>query len=268
MGRLLEDCKRWVSLLIQESFKWRDSQYLPKLTFFHFAKWCVLGLMCQAMLAYFFYDSWVAMLLLFPITVVLIYRQWMGWKEQVLLTIEEGFKEWLYYVKGGLNAGKSIEHAIFECRNSFRDVVGEGHFVLIGLEQVYRGLELHIPLEECIRQFGEDTRIESIEDFAVVFEIAKKQGGQMATTLEKMIQQIYEKSDLRLEIHAMIATKKTEQRIMCIMPFAIMFFVGRSSGGYFTPLYHNIRGNLIMSVCLIVYLIGVYWGEKLTEVRI
>lgn len=224
--------------------------------------------MCQAILAYFFYDSWIAMLGLFPITVFLVYRQWKGWKEQVLLVIEEGFQEWLYYIKVGLNAGKSIEHAIFECRNSFRDVVGAGHFVLLGLEQVYRGLELHLPLEECIRQFGEDTRIESIEDFAIVFEIAKKQGGQMVATLEKMIQQIYDKSDLRLEIRSMIAAKKAEQRIMCVMPFAIMFFVGRSSGGYFTPLYHNLRGNLIMSMCLCIYLVGVYWGERLTEIKL
>ena len=227
-----------------------------------------MGVLCQMLLGYFFFDSWKAMLLLFPITLVLVYRQWRGWQKKVLLTIEDGFKEWLYYVKGGLNGGKSIEHAIFECRNSFRDVVGTGHYILLGLEQVYRRLELHIALEECIRKFGEDTGIEAIEDFAVVFEIAKKQGGHMAATLEKMIQQICDKTDLRLEIQAMIAAKKTEQRIMCIMPFAIMVFVGRSSGGYFTPLYHNIQGNLIMSMCLCVYLFGVYWGERLTEVRV
>ena len=110
--------------------------------------------------------------------------------------------------------------------------------------------------------------MESIQDFATVFEIAQKQGGQMTVTLEKMIQQICDKSDLRLEIQTMIAAKKTEQRIMCIMPFAIMVFVGRSSGGYFTPLYHNIKGNLIMSACLCVYLLGVYWGERLTEVKV
>lgn len=231
-------------------------------------KWCILGFLCQILLGYFFYDSWMAMLGLFPVTLVLVYRQWKEWQERVLLIIEDGFKDWLYYVKSGLNAGKSIEYAILESRNSFQDVVGSGHFVLLGLDQVYRGLDLHIPLEECIRQFGEETQIESIQDFAIIFEIAKRQGNQMAIILEKTIQQVCDKSDLRLEIHAMIAAKKTEQRIMCIMPFAIMVFVGRSSGGYFTPLYHNIRGNLIMSVCLAVYLSGVYWGERLTKVKL
>lgn len=186
----------------------------------------------------------------------------------MLLDIEEGFKDWLSYVKGGLTSGKSIEYAILCCRENFQNCVGGGHPILLGLEQLYRGLELHIPIEECIRRFGEETQVEVIQDFAVVFEIAKRQGGQMAATLERTIQQIYDRVDLRMEISTMISAKKLEQRIMCVMPFGIMFFVGRASGGYFMSLYHNVQGVLIMSVCMCVYLFGVWWGEKLTEVRI
>lgn len=146
--------------------------------------------------------------------------------------------------------------------------VGGGHPILLGLEQVYRGLALRVPIEECIRRFGEETQVEVIQDFAVVFDISRKQGGHMAATLERTIEQIYERIDLRMEISAMIAAKKLEQRIMCIMPFGIMFFIGKASGGYFSPLYHNAQGVLIMTACMCVYLAGVWWGEKLTEVRI
>lgn len=186
----------------------------------------------------------------------------------MLLDIEVGFKDWLSYVKGGLTAGKSIEQAILGAREGFQGHVGAGHPVLLGLEQLYRGLELHIPVEENVRKFGEETQVEVIEDFAVVFEISRRQGGRMTSTLERTIQQIYERIDLRLEIHAMIAAKKLEQRIMCVMPFCILFFVGKASGGYFEPLYHNIQGVFIMSICMCVYIAGVWWGEKLTEVRI
>ena len=242
--------------------------YLPKITYRLLLGWCAQGILCQLLLCYFFYNSWIAVPFLVPIAAVLVYRQWNSWKEQVLLDIEEGFKDWLYYVKGGLTSGKSIEHAILGCRESFRNYVGAGHPILLGLEQLYRGLELRIPIEECIRRFGEETQVEVIQDFAVVFEISKKQGGHMAGTLERTIQQIYDRVDLRLEISAMISAKKLEQRLMCVMPFGIMFFVGRASGGYFTSLYHNLQGVLIMSICMCMYLAGVWWGEKLTEVRL
>lgn len=222
----------------------------------------------EGVLAYFFYDSWIGMLFLLWIPVVMVYWQWQGWRRQVTLDIESGFKEWLYYVKSGIAAGQSIEHAILGCRESFLTHVGDKHFILSGLEQVYRGILLRLPLEECLYKFGRETGVEAIEDFAAVFEIAKKQGGHMIDTLERTIVQIYERVELRQELYAMIAAKKMEQRIMCVMPFGILFFVGRASGGYFAPLYHNFQGICIMTVCLVVYLLGVIWGEKMTEVRV
>lgn len=257
-----------MSLRIQENCRWQESAYLPNVTYRRLIRWSVQGVLCQLLLSYFFYNSWAAVPFLTPVAAVLVYRQWNGWKERTLLDIEEGFKDWLSYVKGGLTSGKSIEYAILGCRENFRNCIGAGHPILLGLEQVYRGLELRIPIEECMKRFGDETQVEVIQDFSVVFGIAKRQGGQMAATLERTIQQIYERVDLRMEISAMISAKKLEQRIMCVMPFGIMFFVGRASGGYFMSLYHNVQGVLIMSVCMCVYLFGVWWGEKLTEVRI
>ena len=184
------------------------------------------------------------------------------------MDIEVAFKEWLFYVKGGLTAGRSIEQAIIKSKGAFLGTIGVQHPIRLGLEQVYRGLEIHIPVEECIRKFGEETKIEVIEDFVTIFEIARRQGGHMAATLEKTIQQIYDRIELRLEIHAVIAAKKLEHRIMCIMPFGILFFVGNAGGGYFEPLYHNVQGILIMTGCMFIYLFGVWWGEHLTEVSI
>ena len=241
---------------------------MPKVTGRLLGVWTAKSILGQGMLCYFFYKSWIAIPCLLPVAIVLLYRQWQEWRKQVVLDIESGFKEWLHYVKGGLHAGRSVEQAILHCKDSFADNVGAGQPILLGLEQLYRGLELNIPIEVCIRKLGEETGVGVIEEFSVVFAAARKQGGHMVSTLERTIQQIAERIDLRQEIHAMISAKKMEQRIMCIMPFAILFFVGKASGGYFEPLYHNLQGVLIMTACMVVYIGGVMWGERLTEIRI
>ncbi len=205
---------------------------------------------------------------LLPITVGLVYVQWKAWQKQVLLELEQAFKDWLFYVKGGLSAGQSVERAMIKSKDSFLGTIRVNHPFRRGVEQIYRGLELHIPVEECLRKMSEETRVEAIEDFVIVFQIAQKQGGRMTTILEKTIQEIYDRIDLRQEIYAMIAAKKMEQRVMCIMPFGIIFFVENASGGYFKPLYHNLQGVCIMTICMFVYMLGVWWGERLTEVRI
>lgn len=186
----------------------------------------------------------------------------------MLFKIEIGFKEWIQYVKGGLQAGKSIENAMLSCRDNFLVHLGENHPFQLGIQQIYHGLELHTPIEVCISKLAAEIELEVIEDFAMVFQITKKQGGRMIDILERTITQIYEKVELREEIYTLFAAKKMEQRIMCAMPFAIMLFIGSTSQGYFDSLYNNLRGVCIMSACFLIYLAGIWWGEKLTEVPV
>ena len=257
-----------MNLQKQESLKWQASLYLPDVTYKLLGIWFLKGFSFQALLGYFFYKSWWTLLCLLPIAIGLTYVQWKEWQKQVLSELEHAFKEWLFYIKGGLSAGQSIESAIIKSKVSFLGTIRVNHPFRMGVEQICRGLELHIPVEQCIQKMGEETGVEVVEDFAIVFEIARKQGGRMTLILEKTIQEICDEIDLRQEICAMIAAKKMEQRIMCIMPFGILFFVGNASGGYFEPLYHNLHGICIMTICMFVYLFGVWWGEHLTEVRI
>lgn len=217
---------------------------------------------------YFFYRNVWALLALFWIPIVITYVQWCAWRKEVLFQIENAFKEWIYYIKSGLHAGKSIENAMYSCKEAFCANIGAGHPFIFGLEQVYHGLSLHIPIEESMVKLASETGIEAIQDFAVVFQITKRQGGHMIGILEKTITQIGEKIELREEIYALFAAKKMEQRIMCAMPFGIMLFIGNSSKGYFDSLYNTFQGNCIMSVCLVMYLVSVWWGEKLTEVSL
>lgn len=232
------------------------------------AKWVLLGLFCEGVLVYFFYRNAWAFLALFWVVFVVAHIRWKEYRRQVLFQIENGFKEWSYYIKNGLQAGKSIENAMRSCKESFYTNVGDNHPFLIALEQVYHGLELNIPVEECIMQLATETGVEAIQDFAVVFRIVKRQGGNMIGVLENTITQIAEKIELRQELYAVFAAKKMEQRLMCIIPFGIMLFVGSASKGYFQSLYHNMRGICIMTGCLFVYLLATLWGEKLTEVSL
>ena len=268
MKKLLENYKRWVTCFIKENYRWRDSKYLPKVTYQHLIKWFLIGFLCEGVLVYFFYRNAWAFLFLCWVPFIVVYEQWQGFRRQVFFRIENGFKEWIYYIKGGLRAGKSIENAMYSCKENFYVNMGENHPLLIGLDQVYHGLHLHIPIEECIAKLAMETKVEAIQDFAVVFQITKRQGGNMIGILDQTITQICEKIELREELYALFAAKKMEQRIMCVIPFGIMLFIGSASKGYFDSLYNSFQGVCIMSVCFIAYVFSVWWGEKLTEVSL
>lgn len=194
-----------------------------------------------------------------------MFLEWQKWRRKILFQLESGFKEWIYYIKSGLSAGNSVESTLIRSRDDFMTHIGTAHPLQYGLSQFYRNLSLHIPVSDCMYKLGEETKVEVIEEFAVVFSILQRQGGKTISILEKSIRKIYDKIELRQELNAMIAARQMEQKIMCTMPFAILFFVGKAGGGYFNGLYHNIQGVCIMTACMVVYLISVRWGQKITE---
>lgn len=203
-----------------------------------------------------------------PLMVMMVWKEWENWRKKMLLKIEEGFREWLICIKSSLAAGRSMEQAIRLNAAEFAQQAGEGHPVLLGLEQLYKDISLKIPLEAGLQRFGQETGIDSIQDFSRVFSIARRQGNQMSGILNRTIQIISDRTQLRLEMQAMLASRRMEHSIMCIVPFAIILLVNTAQSGYFASMYHNKTGIGIMTGCLGVYLLGFAWGRKMTEVTI
>lgn len=66
----------------------------------------------------------------------------------------------------------------------------------------------------------------------------------------------------------MISAKKMEQKIMNLVPFLIIFYIGTTSKGFFDVLYHNLVGVVVMTVCLVFY--GAAWrfSKKIVEIEV
>ena len=70
------------------------------------------------------------------------------------------------------------------------------------------------------------------------------------------------------EIQVMISAKKMEANVMSVVPFLIILYLDTTSAGFFDVLYHNPVGIVVMSVCLVVYLVAVLLMQKLMEINV
>ena len=72
----------------------------------------------------------------------------------------------------------------------------------------------------------------------------------------------------RREIATLLASKVYEQRIMTVMPLAVLLYLRIGSREFLEGLYHNIFGVCVSTVCLIIYL-GAYWmGKRMVQFEI
>lgn len=186
-------------------------------------------------------------------------RRSKGEREREELTAQ--FRECILAVGTLLGAGYSVENAFLECEQDMALMYGKDALICGELRMVRRGLHINVSLEELLTDFGERSGCEEIVQFAEVFSIAKRSGGNLAEIIRSSAELISRKAELKQEIDTLLSGKKMELNIMKIMPFAILAYIGAANPGYFDTLYSDLYGRLIMTGCLAAYIGAYMLGE-------
>lgn len=218
--------------------------------------------------AYFFYRSvyfFLIGLIGIPVYIKIDKKQK---KEKIRKKLTEEFAEVLNSVRANVKAGYALENAFSEAYEDMISFFGEKSLMAEELQYIKKGLGLNRTLESMLLDLGERSGVEDIVIFSRVFETAKRNGGNIREVLEKTSETVIAKTEVEKEIEVMISQKKLELSIMECIPFFIIAYIGITSNGYFSILYHNLRGILLMSSCLLVYALAAYIGSKMVNINV
>ncbi len=226
------------------------------------------GLFILLVIAEVFYSSIWAVLFLSPLLVPIYQRRKRSMEEKRQQELVLEFKECMNSILTALKAGYSCENAFREAEAEMEFLYGKGSEIGKELSLIAGGLDNNVPLEKLLMQFAERSRSEEIQDFAEVFAVARKSGGDMAEILRRTISQIQDRIDVEREIRILVSSKKLEQLIMDVVPFGIIAYIGISAHGFFDVMYHNAAGITVMTMCLIVYGAAFWLSEKIIAIEV
>lgn len=217
------------------------------------------------LLAYFFYHSFLAMIPLSAVGVAAYFQFGRDKAEKTRDELAVQFRECILSVAASLQAGYSVENAFIECRQDMVMMYGEESLICDELSFIRRGLKINISLEELLMDMANRSDCDDIAQFAQIFALAKRNGGNMSEIIRNSAGQIGKQIELRQEIQMLLGSKKMELTIMKIMPFGILFYINMGNPGYFDSLYHNLMGIGIMTGCLALYLGAYLMGEYIMK---
>lgn len=229
---------------------------------------CLEGAALVAMIGYFFYRSWLACIFLIPVFVFFVGEKKKEQAKKLRQELSLQFKDLVLALSANMKAGYSIENAL---RESYRDMAllyGEDSPVCVEVKHMLRGLENNVVLERLLYDLGIRSHVSDIMQFADVFLIAKRSGGNLTEILEKTAEVIGQKIETDKEIQLMISSKKMEQKIMNMVPFLIIFYISTTSKGFFDVLYHNVIGVAVMTVCLFFYGAAYLFSKRIVEIEV
>lgn len=182
--------------------------------------------------------------------------------------LKKQFREMILSMATNLKVGYSPENAFLEAYADLIQLYGKNSRIIYELDTIKKGLSVNLTLEKLLRDFEKRSHIEEISEFVDVFCLAKKTGGNLVEIIDSSSNMISKKISVDEEIEVITRAGKMERQIMMIIPFLIIMYIEFTNQNFFTPLYHNLAGVLVMSVCLTVYFVSVKVSGKIISIRI
>lgn len=243
---------------------YRIYRFKSKECFFYGIQYLLLILL----FAYTFYRSYIAVLILLPGMPFLLKRKKKKLIERKKQRLRTEFKEAITAVSSGLSAGFSIENAFMEASKDMQMLYGEKGFITEELKNIERQLLMNRTLESCLNDLADRSGVDDIQDFAAVFTMAKRNSGSLVQVICNTIKVINDKAEIKREIDVLISAKQLEQKVMNVIPFFIVLYVGKSTGNLLDVLYHNLAGIIVMTVAMMIYISAVLLSEQIVDIKV
>lgn len=232
-----------------------------------YAENIVVFLVLDGMISYLFYRSWIVFLLCLPCLNPFLKMRRENLCQKRREKLEEQFLMAMQTVITSLTAGYSVETAFTDALKELPLVYRADDMIVLEFRSIVSQLNMNQNLEELLR-LAVRSGIEDIRNFAEIFAVSKRSGGNLIAIIRNTIQSIMQKNETRKEIQVVLSAKKMEQNMMSLIPCLILLYVQTVSPGFLDVMYHNPAGIAIMTAALGVYLGAVVWGKKIVEIEV
>ena len=230
-------------------------------------KQCIVAMLFLFAVGYFFYGHWWVGFLLLP-SMFFVHKS-LKRKQENKKRGEylKAFGDFLQAVETGLIAGYSLEHVMTFARKEMERLYGKKATIVWDLKEIEKKIVLHIPLENCLRDWAMCRDLEEIKLFFGIIQVARRRGGDINPLVRQTAENINKRIEAESDIMAMLSGKYLEYRIMCLIPLGIIAFVKWGSPDYFDLLYDNPGGIVFMTICLVIYMSAIFGGQKWIEIQ-
>ena len=123
-------------------------------------------------------------------------------------------------------------------------------------------------VEQALLDFALRSGLDDVKNFAEVFSTAKRSGGELVSIISHTADVIRDKVQVREEILTMTASKQFELKIMNLIPFFIVIYIDFTSPGFFQIMYTTGAGRILMTICMILYMIAYQTAKRIMEIEI
>lgn len=229
---------------------------------------CIAGLVIY-IVGFIFYRSYLISALVTPLA--LIYPR-IRTKEIIKKRKNElnlQFKEALYALSSSLSAGKSIEMAFRDCLGDLAILYPScDTYIIQELQYIIRRLEMNQTVEEALSDFAQRSHLEDVSNFVDVFITCKRTGGNMIEIIKNTSNVIADKIHIKNDIATMLTEKKFEQKLLNIIPIALILMLSLNAKEYMQPVFNTGIGRIMMTISIVLLGVAYLISKRIMDIEV
>ena len=218
--------------------------------------------------AWIVYRSLCAAIFMTPLALAIVWWLRQNKRRRRLERLRREFKEGMTAVYNSLSAGSTLECAFVKASGDVKLCCGAESYIYREFCLLCKRMDLNWTVEQCIEDFSRRSGDEDIQNFSDIISIAKRSGGSLPQIVKNGIDNTRMKMEVEQEIETMVSGKKKEFYFMAVIPAGIILYMRVFSSGFLDILYDSMAGNIIMTVCLIIYIAALFWGSRITNIKV
>ena len=212
-----------------------------------------------------FYGTIYAVVILLPLGVPIYREQKRRIINKKKKELKVQFKDMLMVMSDSLKTGYSVSNALKESYKDMVSMYGRYSYICEELRIMISKIKLNVREEDIFKDFAKRTGLREAILFSRIFSVAKRTGGNMTEVIGSVTDSIVLKENVREEIEVSTTEKKTEQKIMTLIPMALILYVKMMSPDFLNIMGETNAGRIVMTICLVLYILAFLWAQKIVE---
>lgn len=132
--------------------------------------------------------------------------------------------------------------------------------------RVMQDEQLGVPIDEAVTLMATRMANEDLEQVALVTRLAREAGGNTAEVLDRVVENIRGKQELRRLVTVLTAQGRMARWILTVLPIALAAWILVINPDWLDPLFQTTLGNVALVMWVVMLLIGSYILKKITEI--
>ncbi|TML45502.1 MAG: VWA domain-containing protein [Actinobacteria bacterium] len=132
--------------------------------------------------------------------------------------------------------------------------------------RVMQDEQLGVPIDEALMVMSTRMANEDLEQVSLVTRLSREAGGNTAEVLDRVVDNIRGKMDLRRLVKVLTAQGKMARWILTALPVVLAGWILVINPSWLNPLWQTTLGNAALVLWVVLLLIGSFMLKKITEI--